>query len=705
MKNLKLTTLFRLSGALPSLLLFTIAGIIFYISFLKYQISENLTKQIEINKAVDRVLAAMGQERGATGIFFASQGHYPNSKKLLTSKRKNLDNAVNNLKIVLNKYPELKTDKLSFIISMLNERNNMRREIDKFKIDVNKWLFGYYTKLDKYIIEYETDIIKDFATKEEHTAALNNQLLNLLAASTQFVKAIEYTGVQRGYLSYLITTNNPLKEELYKTIFFDYFYNDKTLPYRRLNNNSINNIVNSPKYQNDLNNYLNILKDLQNTMGAYYESGEFEDGYDIDSEELYNAFTKRINDIIKIKRIIQDNTLSEIQKIRDDSFKFLIISGILLILSIIMLITGFIAEKLATRQFVGLDELVEKLIPLAKENNNITIEKPKSTEEAFKIIDLAIQNAINISEKAQEAAKAKSLFLANMSHEIRTPLNGILGFLELLKTTDLNEEQLEYINTVSASANSLLEIINNILDLSKIESDKVELELISFKPVYEFEETVEIFGARAADNDIYLASFIDPSIPKTLKGDIVKLKEVLTNFLSNAMKFTHEGGVSLIIENRGISNNKVKLYFEVADTGIGITEEQKEKIFEAFSQADISVTRKYGGTGLGLAITSKYVEMMGGKIEVESEINKGTKFFFEIEIEVLEHEPTIAKNLYNKLHIALLDKETPTKKEEFLNRYLEYSGINVSKFTSVEDLDKLLKEKKDINAVSFEYED
>ena len=214
-------------------------------------------------------------------------------------------------------------------------------------------------------------------------------------------------------------------------------------------------------------------------------------------------------------------------------------------ISLIMFIIYILIERNIKNNFVGLSGLIDKLIPLAKEGNDIIIEKPRNTEEAYKIIDQAIENAIKLSKKAEEAAKAKSLFLANMSHEIRTPLNGILGFLELLKTTDLDDEQLEYITTITSSANSLLEIINNILDISKIESDKVELELIPFKPVTEFENTIEIFGARAADKGISLASYIDPSLPSNLKGDILKIKEVLINLLSNAIKFTHEGYVSL----------------------------------------------------------------------------------------------------------------------------------------------------------------
>ena len=706
MKNLRLKTLFRVAGAIPTVILLVISAIILYVSFTKYQNAQNLQKKMQILNTFDKIIVAIGKERGRSGIYFASRGQYPNSRKVLLQARNNLDANINKLQKLVNKYPQLKTAQIENILNLLNKRTEIRNGIDLFTLNIDRWFFDYYANLVRNILQYENNALSVNKSSNPliNTKAINPTMLSLYSESLQLKQSIEFNGIQRGYLSYSIATNIPLSQNMYKTIFFKYFDNNLVLSTK---DDQIKNILNSKTYQEHLNKVYDDLKTIQATLIKAYEdqaNGKEFDGYSLFSTELFSDFTKRISDLVKINSVLQNNIKAEIAKVSTSSQTMLILSVILLILSIIFMLIGFYIEKLADRQFLGMNELVEKLMPIAQEKSEIKLEKPKTVEDSYRIIDLAIQNTIEISKKAEEVAQAKSLFLANMSHEIRTPLNGILGFLELLKTTDLDDEQREYVNTVATSANSLLTIINNILDLSKIENNKMELESINFKPINEFEDTIEIFGAQAGDKNLYLASYIDPSIPKVIKGDIVKLKEILTNFLSNSMKFTHEGGISVKIENRGINDNKVKVYFEIADTGIGISEEQKDKIFEAFSQADVSVTRKYGGTGLGLSITVKYIEMMGGKVEVESEVNKGSKFFFEIEFDIVENVPSIEPNLFEKVKIALKDKEKYTVKEEFLKKYLTYNGVKISTFKDLNELEKLIEENK-TDSITLLYEE
>ncbi|MDQ7046643.1 MAG: ATP-binding protein [Sulfurovum sp.] len=228
-----------------------------------------------------------------------------------------------------------------------------------------------------------------------------------------------------------------------------------------------------------------------------------------------------------------------------------------------------------------------------------------------------------------DANQTKDLFLASMSHEIRTPLNGILGFTQLLKESDATEEQAEYISIIEKSSGNLLTIVNDILDLSKIKAQKIELENIEFDPIDTFETAAESYSAKAAESQIDFNLFLDPNLPTLLVGDPTKISQIIINLVSNAMKFTAKNGeVNVNVEKLSETNDEVQVKFEVADTGIGITKEQKSKIFEAFSQADVSTSREYGGTGLGLSISGKFVEFMGGKLSIWSVKDEGTNFYF-----------------------------------------------------------------------------
>jgi len=403
--------------------------------------------------------------------------------------------------------------------------------------------------------------------------------------------------------------------------------------------------------------------------------------YIISNDEWSESFSKKINRLDETEEIILSDIKgtinSNIKVIKNKLLKYILISTILFV---VLLLFFYIYSNIDKNSRLLSDTLkdIESELDEKQKREIKEVIKKNDTREIYKFL----ANAIT------EPSRAKDYFLANMSHEIRTPLNGIIGFTNILKDTELKEDQREFVNIIEESSHNLISIVNDILDFSKITSEKIEFENISFNVMEKFEASIDTFAAKAAQKNIDLSLYIDPKLPVELMGDATKISQVMINLLSNAIKFTEtNGNISVSIEKHAETKKEVAVKFAVKDSGVGVSKEQQSKIFDAFSQADASTSRKFGGTGLGLTISSKFVKLMGGELSIESIEGEGSTFFFTISLDKSEKSIERISPKLNHINVAYVSIGNKKIVDKNLQSYVEYSGAMFNHYSYREVMD------------------
>ncbi len=663
--NLKLITI------VPIVLLTLVSGYFLVKAYQNYSDNQQITKLAYESKLLKSLSINLARERGLSTLYTLSKQE--KTQSLLQKQRASTDQAVQYVKQYYHTHSPSPLVE-SKVLTKLNALNSIREKLNDFALRYES-SFAYFDTINSAIIQEIQSTLK---------SQKNVQINNLALGYTKTMQLMRAVSNERDYVTNVLS-NSTQKEPL---LLLNIFQNSSIKP-------AIDSLDEETKA--DLKEVLNerelltVIKETQEMKKELLQSNN----YTINPINWFTKETQKIMSINKVTNSIFNKIENALTESQNQSYLLAAIAGLLFLLSLYMLYTykKFYEYLYSTK---GLEGILNKIIDYALIEDTIDLGTTEGIDKTYSVIENTVDKIAVEKRKAERSNAAKSIFLANMSHEIRTPINGIIGFTELLKKSDLGEEEKEYVDIIDKSTENLLEIINNILDLSKIESKKIELDEILFSPVEEFENAVDVYMPKAASKNINLSLLMDPGFDNYLLGDGVKIKEILLNLISNAIKFTPENGqISVLIKNLSQPQDvKQKIYFEVSDSGIGISEEEMSDIFDAFSQADSTITRKYGGTGLGLTISSNYVSLMGGKLEVSSKKDVGSNFYFTIELQKEKPLKVSQKNRFSTMHALILSANNKLLCEEE-KAYMQYFGSKAA----VMSLNEFKKIKPDKNTI------
>ena len=696
----------RLISLFPILILFALASYYVYTAYTSFQAAKVLQAKLDENIYLNDLVRNLSRERGMTVMYLGSQSE--TTKKSLVAQRELVDEKVTAYTVNVGKNELLhdhsgKTDckacaSQKQIAEQYKTIVDSRPNIDAGELEFEDIYDTVYGVAEAVVLQ-ELRSISAFKVDPE--------VDSLASAYINIIDAKHFTGDERDFISYALARATKFDaEEL--NVWITLIGQADAINYDGIQNQEVKAELEA--IFNDEDN-AELFEDITTERAEVMQA--VNDGlYSTGSGIWFTMLSEKTNLLAEAETVIIDAMGARSDTVQENSIQVLAIAVAIWVASLLASILAMLLSNDIARNIKNLESVLNRVAEDTADEDaliahKINLDTADGTAQAYALLESVIDQTKLETENAKEASEAKSMFLANMSHEIRTPLNGIVGFTELLKDTDLQEEQREFIDIIEKSSENLLEIINNILDLSKIESNKLEIEEIVFNPIEEFDSAVEVYAVRASEKHIDLGCFIDPELERPIKGDPTKIKEIVINLLSNAVKFTSSGG-SINVEIRKIAvdePNRTRVRFSVEDSGIGVTAEQKANIFEAFGQADVSTSRKYGGTGLGLTISSRFVELMGGQLDLESEPGQGTTFFFELEFEEIETLNDSISGTFSYINALILESDTKTKRQEiYLKKYLDFYGVSYTTFKDITELQKLERQiNYDMLFVDYDY--